>query len=156
MRLWAGKPRRHGLIPAGARDFSLFQRVYSGSGAHPTFIQCVLEALFLGVKWLKCEGGRLPPSNVQVKVSGAVTLFPYILPCCAEGHIYLYIIFGLMLLVNIFCTGNSLESRTRASSSLFGYSMHCSASIWVGGWGVGGSCSELCPVASFDINSVVY
>lgn len=86
-------------------------------------------------------GGCSHPSDVKVKVTGAVTQLPHMLLCCVQGQIYLYIIFGLMCLVSIFYTGNSHESRTHSSSSLFGHSMPCSSSMRV--WAaVAGDCIQ--------------
>jgi hypothetical protein len=74
--LGAGPPRHCGLILAQVRDFSVLQSVQTCCGAHTTFIQCVKEAVFIGVKWLICEGDHSSPSCVKVKVTGAVTPLP--------------------------------------------------------------------------------
>jgi hypothetical protein len=43
-----------------------------------------MEAVFMGVKWLICESDLSPPSRVEVKVRGAVTLLPHMLLWCAH------------------------------------------------------------------------
>jgi hypothetical protein len=74
--LGTGPPRHCGLILAGVRDFFVLQMSELALGSHPTFIQCVMEAVFMGLKWLICKGDHSPPSLVEVKVTGAVTPLP--------------------------------------------------------------------------------
>jgi hypothetical protein len=88
----------------------------------------VLKAVIMGVKWLMCEGDHSPPSRVEVKVRGYVTLLSHMLLQCADGYIYLYIMFGMML-VSVFHRGNPFKSRTYTTSSLFGHSLHYSSTL---------------------------
>jgi hypothetical protein len=48
--LGAGPPRHCGFILAEVRDFSVLQMSELAQGAHPTSIQCVMEAIFMGVE----------------------------------------------------------------------------------------------------------
>jgi len=47
--LGAGPPRHCGLILAEVRDFSVLHMSELAQGVHPTSIQCVMEAFFMGV-----------------------------------------------------------------------------------------------------------
>jgi len=82
--LGAGPPRHWRLILAEVRDFCVRQMSELALGAHPTLIQCLMGAVFRGVKWLICKGDHSPPSCIEVKVRGAVTPLPHMLLWCAH------------------------------------------------------------------------
>jgi hypothetical protein len=57
------------LFPAGARDFSLFHNVQTGSGAHPASYPVGTRGpLSPGVKRLGREAGHSPPSSDEIEI----------------------------------------------------------------------------------------
>jgi hypothetical protein len=56
---------------AGARDFSVFHNVQTGSGAHPASYPVGTIGSFF-----RREGDHSPPYSAEVKNSGAITPLP--------------------------------------------------------------------------------
>jgi len=54
-------------FPARSRDFSVYQNVHTGSGAHLPPVQWVLGSYYPGEKRTDCQANHLPPPVVQVK-----------------------------------------------------------------------------------------
>jgi len=110
--LGAGSSRHCGLILAEVRDFSVLQISELALGAHPTFIQRVMEAVFMGVKWLIYKGDHSPPSRVEVKVRGAVTPLPHMLLWCAHRFIFMLYLTCCLLSV-YFIQGTHLKAELK-------------------------------------------
>jgi hypothetical protein len=59
-------------FPVGVRDFSLFHRVQTGSGAHPAFYTIRTGGCFLGGKTKRVWNNTSPPSSSEVNNGGAI------------------------------------------------------------------------------------
>ena len=42
----------------------------------------------VGVQQSRCESDHLPPSNVRLRMLGALPLLPYMSVLCAQGQLY--------------------------------------------------------------------
>jgi hypothetical protein len=63
-------------FPTGAGNFSLYHRVQNGFAAHTASYPMGTRGSFPGVKRPGREADHLPPSNAEVKMSGATPLLP--------------------------------------------------------------------------------
>jgi hypothetical protein len=71
-------PKTAGIrLPVGARDFSLFRSVQTGSGVPQSPIQWVPRILSPGVKWQGLEANHSPPASAEVKNGGVIPPLPF-------------------------------------------------------------------------------
>jgi hypothetical protein len=61
---------------AGARDFSVFSSIQTGSGAHVASFTMGTRAVFPGVIWLGHESGHSSLSNAKFKNGGTIPPLP--------------------------------------------------------------------------------
>jgi hypothetical protein len=69
---------------AGARDFSLFHRIQTGSGAHAASSPMGTEAFSPGLKRPEREADRSPPFSAEAKNGGDI--FPLLI--CSYGVVH--------------------------------------------------------------------
>jgi hypothetical protein len=62
--LWTGQCGVR--IPAGTKDFSLFQNVHTGSGVNSAYLHW-LQRFFRGGKAIRTEANHSPPSIAEIK-----------------------------------------------------------------------------------------
>jgi hypothetical protein len=67
-----------GSIPGKDKSFSLLCNVQIGFGAHPTSYPMGTQGSLPKVKRPRSEADHLPPSNAEVKSSGAIFPLPHI------------------------------------------------------------------------------